>query len=190
MGSTLWTTGATRPVAAPAPLATVLSARLTVRLPAAALALALAGCGSPDPRSVDEYAADPILREAALSRCNLDRLSSRDDPDCINARRAAARVAAAAEAERRAELEAESEARRDARRRQLEAEAAASREAERAARDREMIEWIPDDSADGSTLREVVDDERPLSEAPVPESGSTPVEASDTQDASAPPRKD
>ena len=166
-----------------------LTARLTVRLPAAALVLALAGCGSPDPRTVDEYAADPVLREAALSRCNLDRLSSRDDPDCINARRAAARVAAAAEAERRAGLEAESEARRDARRRQLDAEATARREAERAAREGEMIDWIPADPADGAPLREV-DDERPLREAPAPESGSTPVERSDTQDASRPPRKD
>ena len=116
------------------------------RLPAAALALALAGCGPPDPRSVDEYAADPVLREAALSRCNLDRLYSRDDPDCINARRAA--------------------------------------------REREIIEWAPADPADGAPLREVVDDQRPLREAPAPEAGSTPVERSDTRDASDEPRKD
>jgi len=92
----------------------------------------LAGCSEPPPRTVLEYIEDPVLMEATLARCRQEGASSRDDPSCANARRAADRVAADREIERRARLEAESERRREQRRHQQQAVEEAQRQAEEA----------------------------------------------------------
>ncbi len=76
---------------------------------AATGSLALAACGGPEPRTFNDFIADPIARDGALARCNADRERSLRDVECANARRAAAAVAVLEERERQAQLERESE---------------------------------------------------------------------------------
>jgi hypothetical protein len=93
----------------------------------------LAACTEPlPPRTVEEYESDDIARIATLERCNADRAALLDDPDCINARRAAERLAAAEEEARRAALEEASRRQREEARRRQEALDRARREAEEA----------------------------------------------------------
>ena len=71
----------------------------------------LAGCAeSPRARSYMEFMEDSYAREGALARCNRDRDATADDPECVNARRAASMIAAQADAELREQRAAESEA--------------------------------------------------------------------------------
>lgn len=71
----------------------------------------LAGCAeNPRARSYMEFMEDSFAREGALARCNRDREATAEDPECVNARRAASMIAAQADAERRDQREAESEA--------------------------------------------------------------------------------
>lgn len=92
------------------------------------------GCvEEPRPRSYLEFMEDPIAREGTLARCNQDRNATADDPECINARRAASTAAARVEAARAEQLEAASELKREAFRERVAAQQAAAREAEEAA---------------------------------------------------------
>ena len=94
------------------------------------------------PRSVSEFVEDPILLEAALVRCSRDRVESRYDPECINAREAVNLVEAQEDEIRRAELEARSEAKRRALRRRQEVQTEARRLAEDERRRREQAEYL------------------------------------------------
>jgi len=77
-----------------------------------------------------------------MVRCQQDRLASRYDKECINAREAVGRIQAKDEDTRRAELEARSERKRQALRRTQQAASEARRRAEEAERLREEAEYL------------------------------------------------
>ena len=82
---------------------------LTVSL---SLCAVIAGCvNEPPPRSFTEFMDDRFAREGTLVRCNADRTATANDPECINARRAAAALAAQDDAAQRERRDAQSEAR-------------------------------------------------------------------------------
>ena len=94
----------------------------------------IVGCvEEPRPRSYLEFMEDPIAREGTLARCNQDRNATSEDPECINARRAASTAAARVEAARAEQLEAASDIKREAFRERVAAQQAAARRAEEAA---------------------------------------------------------
>ena len=65
--------------------------RLPLALAAGAI---LAACSEEPPaRTIDYYMANELALESTLVRCNADRMRTRDDPDCINARKAVDRMA-------------------------------------------------------------------------------------------------
>ena len=115
--------------------------RLTVLLIGIGL---LAGCAKkePPPRTVTEFLDNPILLEAAMVRCARDRLESRYEPECVNAREAVNRVQAREEEAQRRELEARSENKRKALRRMQAAQEEARRRAEEAERLRKEAEYL------------------------------------------------
>jgi hypothetical protein len=84
---------------------------------------------------------DRVAREGTLVRCNAVRDATADDPECINARRAAATLAARVEAAQRERREAESESRRLAARQYQEAQEAAMRRAETAAIEEQQLAY-------------------------------------------------
>lgn len=87
-----------------------------------------AGCEQEHHRTFYDFMDDSLAREGVLARCNQNRENNRD-PECAEARRAAAAVAAQAERERLAALEQESQRKILALRDRLEAD---ERAAERA----------------------------------------------------------
>ena len=94
----------------------------------------LAACvEEPLPRSFVEFMDDSLAREGVLARCNADRAATAHDPECVNARRAAAAIAAREEAGQRERLEAQSEARLLAARQRADAQVEAERRAAMAA---------------------------------------------------------
>lgn len=122
-----------------------LEAALVVRggmLAALAVCTFLAGCvDKPLPRSFTEFMDDGIAREGTLVRCNADRAATSDDPECINARRAAAAIAAQDEAQQRAGLKAQSEVRLAAARQRYDAQHAAELQSKLAAEVEERREY-------------------------------------------------
>ena len=103
-----------------------------------------AGCAPEEPpaRSTIEFIDNPNLLEAAMVRCQQDRVASRYDQECINAREAVGRIQAKEEEARRVELEARSERKRQALRRTQQAASEARRRAEEAERLREEAEYL------------------------------------------------
>jgi len=103
-----------------------------------------AGCAPEEPpvRTTTEFVDSPILLEAAIVRCQQDRLASRYDQECINAREAVSRIQAKEEDARRVELEARSKRKRDALRRTQQAANEARRRAEAAERLRKEAEYL------------------------------------------------
>ena len=97
------------------------------------LAVLASACEQPRPRSFTEYMDDPVARDGTLARCNQDRGATEEDPECVNARRAAAAVAAREEAAQREQRESESEQKRAAMRAQIAAQQAAAQRAEASA---------------------------------------------------------
>jgi hypothetical protein len=73
-----------------------------------ACAFFVAGCEQEQHRTFYDFMDDSLAREGVLARCNQNRESNRD-PECAEARRAAAAVAAESERERLAALEQESQ---------------------------------------------------------------------------------
>lgn len=73
------------------------------------------------PRSVESFIDNRSVLDSTLLRCNADRDRTLADPECINARKAVARISAREEQGKKARLEAESERKRDQLRRQREA---------------------------------------------------------------------
>lgn len=93
------------------------------------------------PRSVTEFMDDQLLLEAALLRCTQNRLESRYDAECINAREAVKLLEAKEAQARQAELEALSERKRESLRRTQQAAAEARRRAAEMERQREELEY-------------------------------------------------
>ncbi|MGI9258147.1 MAG: EexN family lipoprotein [Gammaproteobacteria bacterium] len=134
-----------------------------------AAACFLAGCAeAPRARSYMEFMEDSYAREGALARCNRDREATAEDPECVNARRAASMIAAQADAERRDQREAESEALLVAARERSEREQHALEQAQAAAQAQADAQY--ESQWSGST--EVLGSD-PV--APVIEDDSTPV---------------
>lgn len=93
-----------------------------------ACAVFAAGCEQEHHRTFYDFMDDSLAREGVLARCNQNRENNKD-PECAEARRAAAAVAAQAERERLAALEQESQRKIFALRKRMEAD---ERAAERA----------------------------------------------------------
>ena len=113
------------------------------RPPIAAILLAslVSACGKEDPPpSVAEFMDDRILLEATIVRCGEDRLTSRYEPECVNAREAAELIGKAEEQARREALEAESARKREALRRARDAAEQRRRQQEEAERLRREAE--------------------------------------------------
>lgn len=107
------------------------------------LTVLLGACAKePPPRSVAEFVDKPILLEAAMVRCSRDRIGTRYEAECVNAREAVARIEAKEEAARKAELDAQSEAKRRALRRTQAAAAAARERRKEAERQRREAEYL------------------------------------------------
>ena len=108
-----------------------------------AVAATVAACSEPPPpRSVQEFLDNPIILEAALVRCAQNRLETRYDAECVNARQANKIVMAEEEAERRAAFEEQSARKREQLRRAQEAAAEARRRAVEAQRRREEEAYL------------------------------------------------
>lgn len=108
----------------------------------AATILLVACSEPPPPRSVQEFLDNPIMLEAALVKCARNRLESRYDAECVNARQANKIVMAEEEAERRAAFEEQSARKREQLRRAQEAAAEARRRAAEAQRRREEAAYL------------------------------------------------
>ena len=92
-----------------------------------AVAIWLAACQQPaKPRSYEFFMEDGLAREGVLARCNQDRHTSVNDPECDNARRRAAR---AQNYERESSRKLEELRDRAARKQQAEEQAAAAAKA-------------------------------------------------------------
>ncbi len=122
----------------------------------------LTGCSKEQPpTSVNEFLDKPILLEAAMVRCSLDRSGTRYEAECVNAREAVSRISVKEEATRKAEMDARSQAKRRALRRTQRAAAEARRRVAEAARLREEADYLaqfgvlPDNEA-GGEMREQV----------------------------------
>lgn len=107
---------------------------------AGAIAVLVAACAEPPPRSFHDFMDDRIAREGVLARCERDR-EARDDIECANARRAATTIALRRERERRETLARESERKIRALRERVERREAAAAEAEAAARRAYDEQW-------------------------------------------------
>lgn len=108
-----------------------------------AVTAALAACSQPPPpRSVQEFLDNPIVLEAALVRCAQNRVETRYDAECVNARQANKIVMAEEEAERRAAFEEQSARKREQLRRAQAAAAEARRRAAEAERRREEEAYL------------------------------------------------
>jgi hypothetical protein len=126
----------------------------------------LAACiEEPQPRSYLEFMDDRVAREGTLVRCNTDRDATGDNPECINARRAAATLAARADAAQREQREAESESGRLAARQYQEAREAAMRRAEAAAIEEQQLayeaQWHDGAAASTPAATAVIDEATP-----------------------------
>ena len=98
-----------------------------------AAALVLAACTEePPPRSVQEFVDNSILLEAALVRCARDRVETRYEAECVNAREASKIIEAREDAMRRERFDAMSDKKLRARRETQAAAAEARADLERA----------------------------------------------------------
>jgi hypothetical protein len=140
------------------------------------LSAVLAGCvNEPPPRSFTEFMEDRFAREGTLVRCNEDRTATANDPECINARRAAAALAAQDDAAQRERRDAQSEARLLAARQRQATQQEAERRAEAAAQVEAQLAY------------ESQWEEEPVSELPPIETGAGEVSAEATQTGSVTP---
>ncbi len=108
-----------------------------------ATALVLAACTEePPPRSVQEFVDNSILLEAALVRCARDRVETRYEAECVNAREASKIIEAREDAIRRERFDAMSDKKLRARRETQAAAAEARRRAAEEQRLREEAEYL------------------------------------------------
>lgn len=120
-----------------------------------------AGCNEKPPAtSVNEFLDKPILLEAAMVRCAQDRLATRYEAECVNAREAVSRISVKEEAARKAEMDARSESKRKALRRTQRAAAESRRRTADAMKSREEAEYLaqfgvaPTDGTEAPTTSE------------------------------------
>ena len=156
-------------------------------------ATALMACSEPPPpRSVQEFLDNPIILEAALVRCAQNRVETRYDAECMNARQANKIVMAEEEAERRAAFEEQSARKREQLRRAQEAAAEARRRAAEAQRRREEEAYlsqfglVPDQSNTGTSP----DQGGNVPGAVIPEPVEQPEEDTGYRDPLLPPESD
>ncbi len=140
---------------------------------------AIGGCvNEPPPRSFTEFMEDRFAREGTLVRCNADRAATANDPECINARRAAAALAAQDDAAQRERREAESEVRLLAARQREAAQQEAQRRAAVAAQAEEQLayeaQWAEEQVAEPPLALSQVE---PATVAPVESGSVTPLPA-------------
>lgn len=90
--------------------------RIELWLLAAAVLAAACSAPEPQPRSVQDLAADPAVLNGVLLRCAERPRASAKDPECVNARVAADQLAQSAHQERAAALAREFEKQREQRR--------------------------------------------------------------------------
>jgi hypothetical protein len=103
----------------------------------------MSACEEEQPvRSASEFVENPMMLEAAMVRCSMDRDQTRYDAECINARQAVAQIEAKEEEARRAEFDARSESKRQALRRTQEAAAKARSRAAAAEELRKEAEYL------------------------------------------------
>ncbi len=142
--------------------------------------LLLAACAEePPPPSVQQMVEDSILLEAAMVRCSRDRLETRYEGECVNAREAIKIIEAREDAERRKAFEARSNEKREALRRTQAAAAEARRRAAEEERLREEAEYLaqfgelPPDSLTAEKQKEAVNAPGAVipEAAPVPSGG-------------------
>ena len=127
----------------------------------------VAACAKePPPPSVQQFLDDSILLEAAMVRCSANRVQSRYEAECVNAREAVKVIAAREEKQRQAEMEALSEKKRRALRRTLDAAAEARKRAAERERLRKEAEYL-------AQFGELPPPE--VSDETAPDSGNAPV---------------
>jgi hypothetical protein len=93
-------------------------------------------------RSASEFVENPMMLEAAMVRCSMDRDKTRYDAECINARQAVAQIEAKEEEARKADFDTRSENKRQALRRTQEAAAKARNRAAAAEDLRKEAEYL------------------------------------------------
>lgn len=98
----------------------------------AALALASAGCGGPEPRprTVNDLAQDPAVLQGLAARCAANKHLAVNDPECINARIATERLGQADDAKHDSGKDAEFERLREQRRQREDAKQRAAVQSE------------------------------------------------------------
>ncbi len=116
--------------------------RTRISLFLCAFALIAACSEEPRPRTVTEFLDNPLVLEAAVVRCSVNREESRYDAECVNARQANAVLEAKEERAKRAAFEAQSERKREALRRTQEAAAEARRRSAEQRRLRTEAEYL------------------------------------------------
>jgi hypothetical protein len=103
----------------------------------------VAACSEePPPRTVTEFLDNPMILEAAVVRCAVNREETRYDAECVNARQAVTIVEAKEERARRDAFEEQSERKREALRRTQEAVAEARRRSAEQIRLRKEAEYL------------------------------------------------
>lgn len=103
----------------------------------------LAGCTKePVARTVTELLENPIMLEATMVRCAQDRVKTKYDAQCVNAREAVKYIEVKEEAVRRADFDARSDKKRQALRRAREAVAESRRRSSEAERLRQEAEYL------------------------------------------------
>ena len=116
--------------------------RTRISLFLCAFALIAACSEEPRPRTVTEFLDNPMVLEAAVVRCSVNREETRYDAECMNARQAITILEAKEERARRAAFEAQSERKREALRRTQEAAAEARRRSAEQSRLRSEAEYL------------------------------------------------
>jgi hypothetical protein len=103
----------------------------------------IAACSEEQPpRTVTEFLENPIVLEAAVVRCSVNREETRYDAECVNARQAVSIIEAKEERARHDAFEAQSERKRKALRRTQEAAAEARRRVSEEDRLRSEAEYL------------------------------------------------
>ncbi len=114
--------------------------RLTMLLLGIAL---LVGCSKePAARTVTELVENPIMLEATMIRCAQDRVRTKYEAECVNAREAVKVIEVKEEAVRRADFDARSDKKRRALRRAQEAATESRRRLAEAERQRQEAEYL------------------------------------------------
>jgi hypothetical protein len=123
----------------------------------------LAACSEePPPRSVTEFIEKPLMLEAAMVRCLQDRVGTRYDAECVNARQAAQLIEAKEDRARRDELEERSLSKRQALRRTQSAAIEARRRALENERLRRDAEYVAQFGVVSPSEGEILDGEQEL----------------------------